>query len=120
MIILCQGKKSHADVMTLIRCCSCCCLLLFLLLSCACVCVCVVLCCCVFMCVLLVCCSFEQVTAGMKPASTKKEAIERFQQLDEQLRVIENGAKAVEGGLRNSNKVQRGGTSGLKGGEGDC
>lgn len=44
----------------------------------------------------------------MKPDSTKKEAIERFQQLDEQLRVIENGAKVVEGGLRNSNKVRRG------------
>lgn len=51
------------------------------------------------------CFSFEVVTAGMKQDSGKGGAIERLRQLDEQLRVIESGAKDVEGGLRESNKV---------------
>lgn len=41
----------------------------------------------------------------MKQNSSKGEAIERLRQLDEQLRVIESGARDVEGGLRESSKV---------------
>ena len=44
----------------------------------------------------------------MKKDSGKGGAIERLRQLDEQLRVIESGAKDVEGGLKESNKVSWG------------
>ncbi len=41
----------------------------------------------------------------MKQGSDKADAVERLQLLDEQLKVIEGGARDVEGGLKNSNKV---------------
>lgn len=46
--------------------------------------------------------------SGMGQASGKGEAIDRLRLLDEQLKVIESGARDLEGGLRESNKVTLG------------
>lgn len=51
--------------------------------------------------------SIDVLLTSMKSGSSKRDALEHLQQLDEQLRVIETSAKQVEGGLRDSNKASR-------------